>query len=201
MAELIDVLDENGVKTGRVVSRYEVHKEGLWHRIAAIAIIDGQDRILLQQRANGKMTNPGKWDIAAAGHIDAGEDALTTIIREVNEEVGIKIDEGYSVKDFRYMTSYRKESFFEWDGEEMVDRQFFDWFVLRKQEIDVASLKLQESEVQAVKLCSLEEFWRMMDEGVLVNRKPLYDELIKMMDTENNVLIAPAVFAFSSAAG
>lgn len=30
--ELIDVLDENGVKTGEVVSREEVHKKGLWHR-------------------------------------------------------------------------------------------------------------------------------------------------------------------------
>ena len=29
MEELIDVLDENGVKTGEVLSRKEVHKRGL----------------------------------------------------------------------------------------------------------------------------------------------------------------------------
>ena len=27
--ELIDVLDENGIKTGKVVTRKEVHKQGL----------------------------------------------------------------------------------------------------------------------------------------------------------------------------
>ena len=29
MEEMIDVLDENGVKTGEVVTRKEVHKNGL----------------------------------------------------------------------------------------------------------------------------------------------------------------------------
>ena len=29
MEELIDVLDENGVKTGQIVTRSEVHKKGL----------------------------------------------------------------------------------------------------------------------------------------------------------------------------
>lgn len=32
MEELIDVLDENG-KTGEILPRSEVHKNGLWHRI------------------------------------------------------------------------------------------------------------------------------------------------------------------------
>ena len=30
--ELIDILDENGVKTGEVLERGEIHKSGLWHR-------------------------------------------------------------------------------------------------------------------------------------------------------------------------
>jgi len=30
--EMIDVLNENGVRTGEIVSRTEVHKQGLWHR-------------------------------------------------------------------------------------------------------------------------------------------------------------------------
>ena len=182
MAEMIDVLDGNGVKTGRVATRDEVHREGLWHRIAAIAVIDKENRILLQQRSNGKLTNPGKWDIAAAGHVDAGEDSLTTIIRETGEEVGIEIDENCPVAEFRYLVSYRKEGSFEWEGETLMDRQIFDCFVLRNQDVDVASLKLQESEVQAAKLCTLEEFKQMMTEGVLVNRKPMYDEVVRLLE-------------------
>ena len=31
MIELIDVLNENGVKTGEVATRDEVHEKGMWH--------------------------------------------------------------------------------------------------------------------------------------------------------------------------
>ena len=51
MPELIDVLDENGVKTGRVVTRKEVHREGLWHQIAVVVVLDDSGRIFLQQRS------------------------------------------------------------------------------------------------------------------------------------------------------
>ena len=40
MEELIDVLDENGNKTGKIVTRKQVHEQGLWHRIIVVAIID-----------------------------------------------------------------------------------------------------------------------------------------------------------------
>lgn len=36
--ELIDVLDENGIKTGQILPRKEVHQKGLWHRIIVVAI-------------------------------------------------------------------------------------------------------------------------------------------------------------------
>lgn len=96
MPELIDVIDKDGAKTGEVATRDEVHRRGLWHKIAAVAVIDSKNRILLQQRSMDKLTNPGKWDIAAAGHVDAGENTLTTAIRETAEEVGLKVGGGYT---------------------------------------------------------------------------------------------------------
>lgn len=175
MPELIDILDENGVKTGRVATREEVHRDGLWHRIAVVAVLDGESRILLQQRSKNKQTNPGKWDIAAAGHVDAGEDVLTTALRETQEEVGILAEK------LEYVLTYQKESQFEWNGDKLVDRQIFDCFSLCKPEIRVDDLKIQNSEVGAVKLCTLDEFVTMIEAGKMVNRKPFYDELIKMM--------------------
>lgn len=91
MEEMIDVLDENGVKTGEVVTRKEVHKNGLWHRIIVVAIIDNNNQILMQQRSYTKDTNPGKWDISVAGHVSAGQTSVEAAIREVEEEVGIHI--------------------------------------------------------------------------------------------------------------
>lgn len=51
MEELIDVLDENGVKTGEILTRKEIHKRGLWHRAIAVAVINEQNQILVQQRS------------------------------------------------------------------------------------------------------------------------------------------------------
>lgn len=45
--ELIDVLDENGIQTGEILSRSEVHKRGLWHRAIVVAIINEKNEILL----------------------------------------------------------------------------------------------------------------------------------------------------------
>ena len=45
--ELIDILDENGIKTGEVAPRSEVHKKGLWHRAIVVAIINEKNEILL----------------------------------------------------------------------------------------------------------------------------------------------------------
>lgn len=94
MPEMIDVLDENGIKTGQIASRDEVHKKGLWHRCIVVAILNDKNEILLQQRSQEKLTHPGKWDLAAAGHMDAGEDALSAAMRETAEEIGINTGGG-----------------------------------------------------------------------------------------------------------
>ena len=52
--ELIDVLNENGIKTGKIASRDEVHQKGLWHRAIVVAIINDKNEILLQQRSANK---------------------------------------------------------------------------------------------------------------------------------------------------
>ena len=60
MEELIDVLNEDGTKTGKVVTRKEVHEKGLWHRIVVIAVIDKEGHLLMQQRSKYVKTNPEK---------------------------------------------------------------------------------------------------------------------------------------------
>ena len=87
--ELIDVLNENGVKTGKIASRDEVHQKGLWHRAIVVAIINEKNEILLQQRSANKEKNANMWDISAAGHISAGQDSLMAATREINEEVSV----------------------------------------------------------------------------------------------------------------
>ena len=88
-SELIDVLDENGIFTGEVLPRDEVHKRGLWHRAIVVAIINEKNEVLLQQRSFNKEKNAGMWDISVAGHISTGQDSLSAAAREINEEVSV----------------------------------------------------------------------------------------------------------------
>ena len=100
MEEMIDVLDENGIKTGEILTRKEMHKKGIWHRV------DNNNQILMQQRSHKKDTNPGKWDVSVAGHISAGQTSLEAAIREVEEEVGIHL----KGEDLQYIFTTKNES-------------------------------------------------------------------------------------------
>lgn len=81
MEELIDILDENGTKTGEIETREQVHKKGLWHRIIVVAIIDKNGHVLMQQRSENKDSNPSKWDVSAAGHVSSGQTSIESAIR------------------------------------------------------------------------------------------------------------------------
>lgn len=176
--ELIDVLDENGIKTGEILSRSEVHKKGLWHRIIVVAIINEKNEILLQQRSENKDKNPGMWDISVTGHLSAGQDSLTAATREISEEVSVSLSYSVEVKDFRFMFSYRKE---EKVNEEHYDRQFYDFFILRQSGLRKDNIKFQESEVQNIKFVSISELNEMREKNLLVDREECYNALAEYL--------------------
>jgi len=176
--ELIDVLDENGVFTGKVLPRDEIHKKGLWHRAIVVAIVNEKNEVLLQQRSATKEKNANMWDISVAGHISAGQDSLSAAAREINEEVSVLLGYRTEVKDFRYMYSFRKEQKFK---EDFIERQFYDFFILRTSGIDDKTLFFQESEVQAVEFVDLSELQRKIDHKELVERPEVYEVLLKFL--------------------
>lgn len=178
MEELIDVLDENGVKTGEVLPRSEIHKKGLWDRCIAVAIVNEKNQILLQQRSYNKDKNAGRWDISVAGHIGTGQDALSAASREINEEVSINLGYKIDIKEFRYMFSYRVESKV---NENYIDKQFYDFFILRQNGLKVKEIKVQESEVEQVKFVDISELNTLVENKQIVERDPIYRELINYL--------------------
>lgn len=155
--ELIDVLDENGVKTGEILPRKEIHKKGAWHRAIVVAIINENNEILLQQRADNKEKNAGMWDISVAGHISTGQDAVSAASREVNEEVGISLGFKVDIKDFRYIFSYRSQQKY---SKDFIENQFYDFFILRREGIKLQDIKMQKEEVKATKFVNANELIR-----------------------------------------
>lgn len=172
--ELIDVLDENGIKTGEILPRSEVHRRGLWHRSIVVAIINEKNEILIQQRSADKDKNAGLWDISVAGHISTGQDSLMAANREISEEVSVELGFTVRVKEFRFMFSFRKEQEFNPD---FIERQFYDFFVLRQSGLNSDNLKFQESEVQAIKFVTINELNEMRKKNLIVQRDECYDVL------------------------
>lgn len=62
---------------------------GLIHRVVYVIVRDGRGRVLLQQRADGMVLDPGCWDISAGGHVDVNPDYRLSAGLELKEELGI----------------------------------------------------------------------------------------------------------------
>ena len=54
MEEKFDILLENGEFSGKVETRSECHKLGLWHKAVALFIINTKNEVLLQKRSANK---------------------------------------------------------------------------------------------------------------------------------------------------
>ncbi len=93
-AEMLDLLDCAGRKTGDLIERDEAHRTGAWHGAFHCLIIyerGGSVYALFQKRSMQKKIAAGKYDISAGGHYSAGEDAETAGPREIREELGIDV--------------------------------------------------------------------------------------------------------------
>ncbi|MEM7139579.1 MAG: NUDIX domain-containing protein [Actinomycetota bacterium] len=58
-------------------------------RIVMAMLVDG-DRLLLCHRHPGRASYPDVWDLPG-GHIEPGESATAALVRELDEELGIRI--------------------------------------------------------------------------------------------------------------
>lgn len=88
-----DLYQDRPRPTGHRKVRADVHRDGDWHRSAHVWLVDPTRRlVLLQQRSMDKDTFPGRWDISAAGHVEAGTgDSKDTAERELAEELGVTL--------------------------------------------------------------------------------------------------------------
>ena len=91
--EVFDVVDERDVVVGREFRR-EIHRRGLLHRAVHIFWLRADGMLCLQRRSYAKDNCPGALSSSCAGHVDTGEDYRTAAIRELHEELGIKVSAG-----------------------------------------------------------------------------------------------------------
>ncbi len=88
MSEEIIIVDEYD----NVVSykkRKDLQAEDIY-RVSALWLTNSKGEILLAQRAYDKKHHPGKWGPSVAGTIESGETYDDNIIKEAEEEIGLK---------------------------------------------------------------------------------------------------------------
>lgn len=139
MQECWDVYDINGMKLGYTKQSNENFHEGEYHIGASLWIANPQGGLLIQKRASSKKVCPNLWSITG-GKVRAGESSITACLREVEEEIGLKLCE----HDISFL--YRSI------GANML---FDDYIAIIDFQIDKAVLNL--SEVSEIKWASLDE--------------------------------------------
>lgn len=148
MLELLDIVDENGQPTGRVIDRQTAHEKGICHRTSHVWILrlkNGRTEVLLQKRSDTKDSNPGCYDISSAGHVPAGEEYADSAVRELKEELGVEIDK--NMLHYCGQRRIKKEAVFY--GKPFLDNQVSNVYYIWLTE-GYSAFSLQQSEVASV---------------------------------------------------
>ena len=143
--EYIDVLNERGEFTGKIVSRGECHEKGYFHRAVYAFVIKDDGSIILQKRSKNKKLWPNLWDVTIGGHVDITEFGREALIREAKEEFGINLTDN----DIKYIvgaTSIDKRG-------NVINKQYNECYLITKS-IDILDIVLQKEEVTEVRYFS-----------------------------------------------
>lgn len=181
MEELIDVLDENGNKIGITKPRKYVHRDGDWHKVAFIFVVNNRGEIILQRRSKEKATDPNKWTASASGHLEAGDTDIEGALRELKEEIGIKAKE----EDLKFLFTIKEQ--YNKEEKNMKISHISNVYLLFKN-IELEDLTLQKEEVSEVKYVYYKDFERMLidEKDTFVTHDEIYagilEELHKKFD-------------------
>ena len=101
--ELWDIYDSNKQPTGRTMKRNDWHmQDGDYHLTVLALVKTPEGRLLITQRKADKEWAPLKWEIPGGG-VRAGETSEEAVLREVQEETGLKVlkEQGKLIHTYR----------------------------------------------------------------------------------------------------
>lgn len=193
----IIIVDQNdkiiGHKNGDTLNKEDIY------RVSALWITNSRGEILLARRHHTKSHHPRKWGPAVAGTVDEGETYEENIIKEAEEELGLK-----NIKPKLGLKTKIDNEY----------HHFTQWYVLCA-DMDIDQFKIQEEEVEEIEWYSSKELKKQLQEypeeflptmkkyfelflpcpckkefkkfsdsvgGILLNNKTGYIALVKMED-------------------
>ena len=160
--ELLDVYDNDGNLTGKTIVRGNKNAkldEGEHIAVGVIFIENDNGEFLIQKTSKEK----GGEFSSTGGHIDHGETPLSSIRREVEEELGINVD-NEKIEEYGFL-SY--------------DMPLRYLFYLKKN-IDINEVVVQKEEVDYVKYMSIDEINKLINNNeMLESHGIMFRELLK----------------------
>ena len=163
--ELLDVYDNNGKVTGRVVTRGDktvILSDNEHIAVGVIFIQNNKGEFLIQKTSKEK----GGEYTSTGGHVDSGETPLESIKREVKEELGLNVDND-NIIELGYL---------------LYDRPIRFMFYLKK-DIDIQTLKLQQEEVESAKFMSVNKIKELTDQGLmLTSHAKIFNKVLEYLE-------------------
>lgn len=143
--DYIVLVDENNKVQGTAPKLSSHHKNTPLHRAFSLFIFNRKKELLLQQRADHKITWPGVWSNSVCGHQLLDEQVEKTVVDRALYELGVHIvDVKNALPDYRYR--------FEKDG--IVENEICPVFTAFTQE----EPKINSHEVKFVKWILLKKW-------------------------------------------
>lgn len=159
--EYLDLYDRDRIKTGKTHRRGDPVPMGYYRLAVHVCIFNERGQMLIQKRQPFKVGWPNKWDVTVGGSAVAGEDPRQAAERETLEEIGLALD----------LSGARPKLTINFE-------EGFDDIYLIEREVNLETLRLQESEVQAVRWASREEILAMIDGGAFIPYAKSFIELL-----------------------
>lgn len=149
MSEIIDVYNSAREKIGVVERGQELPRNG--NKLSVhVWIKNAKGEYLLQQRLSTAKKFPNMWGQTGGG-AQAGETSWQCCVRECQEELGI-------IPDIKQST---------WIGSFKRPYDFVDVWLI-EQNVEIADIKMQPEEVQAVKWASTQEINNMISNKIFI---------------------------------
>ena len=152
--EYVDIYDEFKNNTGKKKVRHEILEDGEYTLGVQAIIINSKNQLLISKRSKLKKVYPLMWE-CNGGQVLSGEEGSDAIIREIKEELGIKLNNGILFK------TVKKE------------HKFKDLYLFY-QDIDIKDIKFEDNEVIDVKWVTIDEYLDMFKNGEIVSNNDFY---------------------------
>lgn len=170
--ELWDIVDEYRKNTGKTHVRGNEMEVDAYHNVVHLWLLNEKNEVLIQRRQPFKKGFSGMWDCTLGGSATAGDTSVDAVIRECEEEIGLKITEDEIEKLFTVKFG----------------RGFDDVWFCRK-EVNVQELVLQYEEVAEVKWATMDEIREMIIEGKFIAFKYI-DYLDNLINSDIQIRLA-----------